>query len=103
MDQEKVSAIASWLPPTNRKQLQCFLGFANFYQRFIKDFSGMARPLYDLTKKTIDWVWSPACHTTFEKLKTYFSIASVLRIYDWEKPAVMETNTSNWSAGGTLL
>ena len=54
MDQEKVTAIASWLPPTNRKQLQRFLGFANFYRRFIKDFSGTARPLYDLTKKTTD-------------------------------------------------
>ena len=56
MDQEKVSAIASWLPPTNRKQLQRFFGFANFYRRFIKDFSGIARPLYDLIKKTTDWV-----------------------------------------------
>ena len=56
MDQEKVMTIASWLPPTNRKQLQRFLGFANFYRRFIKDFSGTARPLYDLTKKTTDWV-----------------------------------------------
>jgi hypothetical protein len=54
IDQEKVSVIASWLPPINRKQLQRFLGFANFYRWFIKDFSGMVRPLYDLTKKTTE-------------------------------------------------
>ena len=103
MDPEKVSAIASWLPPTTRKQLQRFLGFANFYRRFIKDFSGTARPLYDLTKKTTDWLWSPACHAVFERLKTCFSMAPSLRIYDWEKPTVVETDASDWSAGGTLL
>ena len=103
MDPEKVSTIASWLLPTTRKQLQQFLGFANFYRRFIKDFSGTARPLYDLTKKTTNWVWSPVCHTAFERLKTCFSTASTLRIYDWEKPALVETDASDWSAGGTLL
>ena len=55
MDPEKVLAIETWLPPTTRRQLQRFLGFANFYRRFIKDFSGIARPLYDLTKKIADW------------------------------------------------
>jgi hypothetical protein len=103
MDQEKVLAIASWLPPTNRQQLQRFLGFTNIYRRFIKDFVVTVRPLYDLTKKTTEWVWSPACHTAFEQLKTCFSIAPALRIYDWAKSAMVETDASDWSAGGTLL
>jgi hypothetical protein len=103
MHQEKVSAIASWLPLTNRKQLQRFLRFANYYRRFIKDFSGTARLRSDLTKKTTDWVWSPAFHTTFEQLKTCCSIAPTLRIYDGAKPALVETDVSDWSASGTLL
>jgi hypothetical protein len=103
MDPEKVSAIASWLPPTTRRQLQRFLGFANFYRRFIKDFSGVARPLYDLTKKTVDWNWTSRCQAAFEQLKHCFASAPALRIYDWEKPAIVETDASDWSAGGTLL
>jgi hypothetical protein len=103
MDPEKVSAIESWLPPTTRRQLQRFLGFANFYRRFIKDFSGVARPLYDLTKKTVDWDWTSRCQAAFERLKHCFASAPALRIYDWERPAVVETDASDWSAGGTLL
>jgi hypothetical protein len=103
MDQGMVSTIASWLLPMNREQLQRFLGFANFYRQFIKDFSGTARPLYNLTKKTIAWVWSPVYHITFEQLKTCFSIAPTLRLYDWEKPALVVTDMSDWSAGSTLL
>jgi hypothetical protein len=98
-----VSAIASWLPPTNRKYLQRFLEFANFYRRFIKDFSGTARPFYHLIKKMTDWIWSSAYHIACEQLKTCFSTTLVLWIYNWEKPSVVKTDTSDWSGDGTLL
>jgi hypothetical protein len=103
MDPEKVAAITSWLPPTTRRHLQRFLGFANFYRRFISDFAGVARPLYDLTKKTAEWNWTDRCQEAFERLKRCFAMAPALKIYDWEKPAVVETDSSDWSAGGTLL
>jgi hypothetical protein len=65
MDPDKVKAIVTWQPPTTRRQLQRFLGFANFYRRFIRNFSGVARPLYDLTKKNVHWTWSEECETAF--------------------------------------
>jgi len=103
MDPEKVTAITAWEPPTTKKQLQRFLGFANFYRRFIRDFSGVARPLYDLTKKTTEWRWDDAHQGAFERLKRTFTTAPALRIYDWDRPAVVEVDASNWSAGGVLL
>lgn len=55
IDPEKVRAVNEWLPPTTKRHLQRFLGFANFYRRFINGFSAVARPLYDLTAKSEQW------------------------------------------------
>jgi hypothetical protein len=49
MSTRKVEAVRSWETPKNLKDVQRFLGFANFYRRFIKNFSGVARPITDLT------------------------------------------------------
>jgi len=102
MDPAKVRAVQEWLPPATKRQLQRFLGFANFYRRFIKGFSGLTKPLHDLTKKTTTFDWSAECQTAFEELKAAFSSAPALRIYDWNRPAVVEVDASNWSTGGTL-
>ena len=51
MDKGKVCAVQDWPPPKNLKDVRAFLGFANFYRRFIKDFAKLARPMIDLTKK----------------------------------------------------
>ena len=58
MDPGKVSAVKSWHTPTMLKEVRAFIGFANFYRRFIKDFSTMACPLHDLTKKDTPWQWN---------------------------------------------
>ena len=102
MDPEKVKAIADWQPPTSKKFLQSFLGFANFYRRFIKGFSAIAAPLYDLTKRDVEWEWTLAQQSAFEALKVAFSSGPTLRIYDWSKKTVVETDASNWASGGTL-
>jgi hypothetical protein len=57
MDPEKVRAVAEWKEPTNVKGVQSFLGFANFYRRFIRDFRKIMAPLTRLTWKDIPWGW----------------------------------------------
>jgi hypothetical protein len=60
MSTKKVEAVRSWEIPKNLKDVQQFLGFANFYRRFIKNFSGVARPITDLTQnKGLDFHWGP--------------------------------------------
>jgi hypothetical protein len=57
MDPVKVAGVAAWPEPKNKKDMQQFLGFTNFYRRFIRAFSDVARPLFDLTEKGVAWPW----------------------------------------------
>jgi hypothetical protein len=61
MDPHKVKAITDWPIPTTKRKLQQFLGFINFYRRFVKGFAKIAKPLTKLTGKT-DWLWTELCH-----------------------------------------
>ena len=65
----KVKAIWDWLTPRRLVEVQESIGFLNFYQRFIKDFSKMVQPLNDLTKKEVVFDWSNECQTAFNELK----------------------------------
>ena len=67
MDPTKLSGIAEWPTPTKVKDVRSFLGFANYYRRFIGDYSNIARPLIDLTKKEKQWNWSPSCQIAFDR------------------------------------
>ena len=72
MDPGKVSVIKSWPTPTTLKEVRAFIGFANFYRRFIKDFSTMACPLHDLTKKDTPWQWDREQQEAFNSIKWQF-------------------------------
>jgi hypothetical protein len=69
MDPEKVRAVAEWKEPTNVKGVQSFLGFANFYRRFIRDFSKIMAPLTRLIQKDTPWGWDDDALVSFEELK----------------------------------
>jgi hypothetical protein len=66
MDREKVRAVAEWREPTNVKGVQSFLGFANFYRRFIRDFSKISAPLTTITQKDTPWGWDHSAQSAFE-------------------------------------
>jgi hypothetical protein len=68
MDPNKVKAIKEWPTPTTKWELQQFLGFVNFYRRFIKGFTKIAKALTKLTGKT-DWLWTSLQQEAFEGLK----------------------------------
>ncbi|CAJ0935819.1 unnamed protein product [Ranitomeya imitator] len=103
MDPVKVQAIHDWTQPTSLKSLQKFLGFANFYRRFICNFSSVAKPLTDLTKKGADLVnWSSAAVEAFQELKRRFSSAPVLCQPDVSLPFQVEVDASEIGAGAVL-
>src|SRR6266446_8850523 len=70
MDPIKVQGVTDWPQPTKVKDVQSFIGFMNFYQRFIHDFSEIAHPLHALTQKSKDWSWGAAKQQAFDALKS---------------------------------
>lgn len=77
MDLVKVKTLAEWPTPENTSDVQWFRGFANFYQRFIKDFGKIWKPLDVLTEKA-SWKWGPEEQATFNELKGKFASAPVI-------------------------
>ncbi len=103
MDQGKVTAVAEWPTPQTIKELQRFLGFANFYRRFIKGFSLLTAPLTTLLRgKPKSLSRSPNTHEAFDSLKTTFSTAPILRHPDPHVPFVVEVDASTTGAGSVL-
>ncbi|CAJ0958401.1 unnamed protein product [Ranitomeya imitator] len=103
MDPVKVQAIHDWIQPTSVKSLQKFLGFANFYRRFIANFSSVVKPLTDLTKKGADVTnWSSEAVEAFQELKRRFTSAPVLRQPDVSLPFQVEVDASEIGAGAVL-
>jgi len=78
IDLVKVAGVREWPTPENKTDVQAFLGFVNFYRRFIWDFSAKARPLFDLTCSKQVWTWSRREQTAFEDLKMAVTTAPVL-------------------------
>ena len=99
MDPAKVKTIRDWLSPPNLKDLQKFLGFANFYRRFIRNFSKISAPLNELLKKNTPWHWGDEQQHAFNDLKTAFATAPV---FDYTKRTILETDASDWASGGVL-
>jgi hypothetical protein len=72
MQEQKVSGIADWPPPENVTQVRSFIGFCNYYRRFIDHYADLCAPLNELLRKTMPWDWTTERHTAFEKLKAAF-------------------------------
>lgn len=102
MDPAKLAGVLDWPAPKKVKQVQAFLGFANFYRRFIKDFAKFARPLTILTRKDQPWVWGSEQQEAFEGLKKAFTSAPILRIPDDVNPFRLETDASDFATGAVL-
>ncbi|KAK4390469.1 Transposon Tf2-12 polyprotein [Sesamum angolense] len=103
MDSKKVQAIEEWRPPSDVHDLRSFLGLANYYRRFVKGYSEIARPLTDLLKKTETWDWTPQCQVAFDNLKRAIVTDPVLALLDMSKPFTVETDASDFALGGVLM
>ncbi|KAL0146466.1 hypothetical protein M9458_058229 [Cirrhinus mrigala] len=103
MDPSKVRAVLDWPQPNSVKQVQRFLGFANFYRRFIRDFSSVAEPIIALTKKELrPFKWSKEAEGAFNRLKKLFTSAPILTLPDPETPFVVEVDASDSGVGAVL-
>lgn len=103
MDPVKVEAIVQWESPTSVKSVQSFLGFANFYRKFISGFSRLAKPITDLVRKDGVFKWTDEAETAFRTLKHMFITGPILVQFDPDRTTIVETDASGWSLGGALF
>jgi hypothetical protein len=102
IDPAKVQFILEWEAPTLLRELQRFLGFANFYRRFIKGFSTVTKPLHDLLKKGQSWKWQNSHEKSFRAFQKAFFTAPVFATYDYDRKTVLETDALNWASKEVL-
>ena len=101
MDQKKIQVVLGWIIPKTVCDVQCFLGFANFYWIFITNYSKIVAPLTRLTcKDKLDW--NCDAEKAFQLLKIAFTTAPVLVHPDFLKPFFMETDASDFALGAVL-
>ncbi|KAA0059657.1 pol protein [Cucumis melo var. makuwa] len=82
VDPAKIEAVTNWPRPSTVSEIRSFLGLAGYYRRFVEDFSRIASPLTQLTRKGTPFVWSPACESSFQELKQKLVTAPVLTVPD---------------------
>ena len=80
MEPEKIAAVKDWPTPQTIKDVEKFLGFANFYRRFIKNFSIIAAPLNELKKGEREWKWNEEQQKAFENVKNAITSKLVLTL-----------------------
>jgi hypothetical protein len=103
MAQDKVQCIRDWEHPRSLRDIQSFIGFANFYWRFIEGFSKITKPLSNSTKGSPkDWIWTDAMTKSFEKLKYCFMTTPILTHFDLHCEYIVETDASDFTLGSTL-
>ena len=102
MSDDKVRTILEWPEPRKVRDIQSFLGFANFYRRFIPSYSEIVLPLTRLTRKNVPWDFSDACRKAFNDLKTAFTRAPVLHHWVPDRQITVETDASDYAIAGIL-
>ncbi len=98
----KVQGVTDWPQPAKVKDIQSFIGFVNFYQRFIHNFSKIAHPLHALTCKLKDWSWGVAKQQAFDALKSTVTSVPMLTFPSKPGPFHLECNASNFTTGAIL-
>jgi hypothetical protein len=103
VDENKIRAIKDWPVPKNVSQVRSFHGLAGFYQRFVKDFSIIAAPVNNLTKKDVPFLWGDEQERAFQELKRKLCEAPLLQLPDFGKSFEIECDACGIRIGGVLL
>jgi hypothetical protein len=99
MDPSMVQDVLSWNAPTSVDDIQSFMGLAGYYQRFIKGFSKISKPMNELLEKDKKFEWTSAYETSFQELKKRLTTALILVMPDMEKPFSIYCDASGQGLG----
>ena len=95
--------VVEWPTLDSKKEVQSFLGFTNFYCRFIKGFSRLACPLFELTWNDSKWHWDEPEHSAFEAIRDWIVSAPILMFLDDSRPFRVEVDSSDFATRAVLL
>jgi len=102
MQPSKVEAINNWTACRDVSDIRAFMGLSGYYRRFIKDFSAIAAPLYNLTRKESDFRWTPECQDAFDELRRRLFEGPVLALPSDVGTYVLDTDASDFGLGAIL-
>ncbi|KAL0536697.1 hypothetical protein IC582_025657 [Cucumis melo] len=103
VDPAKIEAVTGWTRPSTVSEVRSFLGLAGYYRRFVENFSRIATPLTQLTRKGAPFVWSKACEDSFQNLKQKLVTAPVLTVSDGSGSFVIYSDASKKGLGCVLM
>jgi hypothetical protein len=103
VDPSKVKEVLDWKPPKSVHQIRSFLGLAGYYRRFIPDLSRIAKPMTELLKKGVKFVWSEECDQTFHTLRKHLTSAPILTQPDMSKLFEVFCDASGTGLGCVLM
>ncbi|GBG90653.1 hypothetical protein CBR_g51001 [Chara braunii] len=101
-EDSKIAAIRDWPTPRTLTKLRSFLGLANYYRKFVRNFSTIAAPLRRLLKKETIWQWDKDCTSALKKLKRALIEYPVLKVADPSLPFIVTTDASQYGIGAVL-
>jgi len=102
IEEDKVEGVLRWPTPQCVKDVRKFLGLANYYRQFVKDFAKVALPMNQLTRKDKKWKWGEEQQAAFEQLKAVFTTRPMLATPELDKEFRVEADASNFATGGVL-
>ncbi|KAL0540972.1 hypothetical protein IC582_020998 [Cucumis melo] len=103
VDPAKIEAVTGWTRPSTVSEVRSFLGLAGYYRRFVENFSRIATPLTQLTRKGAPFVWSKACEDSFQNLKQKLVTAPILTVPDGSSSFVIYSDASKKGLGCVLM
>jgi hypothetical protein len=103
VDPSKVQDVLSWNAPMSADDIQSFLGLAGYYQRFIKRFLKISKPMTELLEKDKKFEWTPSCEASFQELKKQLTTAPILVMPDMEKSFSIYCDASGQGLGYVLM
>ena len=103
VDPNKVKAILDMPPPSDVAAVQRLLGLAQYLSKFLPHLSDVMKPLRELTKKEVAWMWDPIQQQALENLKKAVSSTPVLRYYNLQEEVTLQCDASQSGLGATLM
>ena len=92
----------SWPIPTSRRQIQQFLGLANYYRCCVPDFATIVKPLHRLTEKSSHFKWTTECQNSFDIIRQKLTSPPILAFPDFTKEFILDTDASDTGIGAVL-